>query len=126
MYCSVYIFTFKYSALPEANGIGADGETAAGSPDALLTDLGASVGGVDHGAGLDKDTNVLNSSVAVAALAPEDQVTRLGLGTGNVLAHGGVVLRLSSARDGLALSLADGVLGEAYTNFWLADICSSG
>lgn len=72
--------------------------------------------GVDHGASLDKDTDVLNASLAVAALAPEDEVTGLGLGTGNVLAHGGVVLLLSGAGDGLALSLADRVLSETYSS----------
>lgn len=55
------------------------------------------MGSVDHDALLYKDTDVLNGSLAVAALAPEEHVSGLGLGTGDVLAHLGVVLGLSSA-----------------------------
>lgn len=81
---------------PEANSVRADGQTTAGGPDGLLTDGGTSVGSVDHDALLDKDADVLNGSLAVAALAPEEHVSWLSLGTGDVLAHLGVVLSLSS------------------------------
>lgn len=83
--------------LPETNSVGADGQTTAGGPDGLLTDGSTSVGSVDHDALLDEDADVRNAGLAVTALAPEEHVSGLGLGAGDVLAHLGVVLSLSSA-----------------------------
>lgn len=52
---------------------------------------------IDHPSGASEDANMHDTSLAVATLAPEDQVTRLGLTTGKVLAHLGVVLSLGSS-----------------------------
>lgn len=84
-------------SLPESDGIGADGLAAAGGPDGLVADLGASVSRVDHLAVTDNNADVNYIVPAVTVLAPEDHVARLSLGAGDVLAHGRVVLSLSSA-----------------------------
>lgn len=52
--------------------------------------------------------------LAVPALRPEDQVPRLCVGAGQVLALGGVVLRLRGTRNLHVERLADGVLRQTY------------
>lgn len=105
---------YKCVYLPESNSIRADVQAAAGGPKRLLTDRNASVSSVDDGAGLDKDGNMLHSAAALATSGPEEHVTGLSLGARNMLAHLGLVLLHGGARDGLALRLADSVLGKAF------------
>lgn len=98
--------------LPEAHSIRADGNTAARGPDGLLTNRSTSMSSVDHSSRANKDADVSNLGSTVATSGPEKHITSFGLGTGDVLAHLGVVLLLGCAGNSLLLSLADGVLGE--------------
>lgn len=66
---------------------------------------------VDHVPGALEDADVHDARGAVAARGPEQQVAGPGVGAGQVVAEGGVVLRLGGAGDGFVLGLADGVLG---------------
>lgn len=67
--------------------------------------------GVDHVARSVEDADVPDLVGAVAVGGPEQHVAGLGVGAGDVAAHGRVVLRLGGAGDRLAQGLADGVLG---------------
>ena len=66
---------------------------------------------IDHIPGPLENADVPDAVGAVAASRPEQHVAGLGLGAGEVAAHGGVVLGLGGARDGFVQGLADGVLG---------------
>lgn len=46
------------------------------------------MGSIDNDAGLDKDGDVSDLVLAVTVGGPEEHVTRLSLGTGEMLAHG--------------------------------------
>lgn len=66
---------------------------------------------IDHPARPLENADVRDAVGAVAIRRPEQHVARLGVGAGEVAAHGGVVLGLGGARDGLLEGLADGELG---------------
>lgn len=83
--------------LPKSNSVGANLLATARGPDRLVTNGGASVGSVDHPAGLGEDANMGNVVGAVAVGGPEEHVTGLSVSARNVLAHAGVILGLSSA-----------------------------
>lgn len=65
---------------------------------------------VDHPPGAHVDADVGDAIDAIAVGAPEDHVAGLGLGAGEMLAEGGVVLGLGGAWDGEAFGFADRVL----------------
>lgn len=66
---------------------------------------------IDHIARPLENPDVSDAVGAVAACGPEQHVAGLGVGAGEVAAHGRVVLGLGGAGDGLLEGLADGVLG---------------
>ena len=94
------------------NCIWADGLAARTRPDGLLPNRRSGVGRVDNDAFANENANVGHAVLAVAIRGPEEHITGLGFGAGQMLAETRVILGLRGARDGVVAGRANGILRE--------------